>query len=114
MLALALKYWKESLLGALAIILLISLVYVRSLRSANEALSIQTEAQASVILAQEESLKANKAALLEREKTVSSLEREKLQAHQALAKAVEEDKKACEWSRELVPDSVLEAIGCAK
>jgi hypothetical protein len=114
MYVLLLKYWKEVLLGLLLVVMIITLFYVRTLKLQNEKLDDKVTVQNELIGSLNENIRANKEALLEREETVRILEDEKNLAHQALSNAVKEDPKACEWSKDIIPESVLEAIGCGK
>ncbi|MDR3154283.1 MAG: hypothetical protein LBW85_08460 [Deltaproteobacteria bacterium] len=107
-------HWKTVAAFAVALFLAAALHEVVSLKTANEAL----QSQAAELSAKAQRLSAdlarNRKALEDREAENRALAERHEADMAALRGAFASDPESCAWSGEKIPDSVLEALGCAR
>lgn len=104
--------WSAVLLGALALVLILGLYKIDSLRADNALLALRLADSEHRAAAFADSLAKSYEAVAAREAENRVLAVQYQKDLGALQAAFAADPESCEWSRDKIPGSVLEAIGC--
>jgi hypothetical protein len=114
-------YRKALLIGLVLLALVLGLAKIAALSSDNEKLTARVEgalAQAANAEAQAkgyaDDLAKSYRAAADRERENGELRSRLAEERAALQAAFAKDPESCEWSRERIPQGVMEALGCGQ